>query len=32
MENLIGLVNRIKGDLDVKFSSYAKLGVWFQIS
>ena len=32
MESLIGLVNRIQGDLDVKFSSYAKLGVWFQMS
>ena len=27
MESLIGLVNRIQGDLDVKLSSYAKLDV-----
>ena len=26
------LVNRIQGDLDVKLSSYAKLGVWFRRS
>ena len=26
------LVNRIQGDLDVKLSSYAKLGVWFRMS
>ena len=32
MESLIGLVNRIKGDLDVKLSSYDKLGVWFRMS
>ena len=32
MERLIGLVNRIQGDLDVKLSSYAKLDVWFQMS
>ena len=32
MESLIELVNRIQGDLDVKLSSYAKLGVWFRMS
>ena len=32
MESLIGLVNQIQGDLDVKLSSYAKLGVWFRMS
>ena len=32
MESLIGLVNRIQEDLDVKLSSYAKLGVWFRMS
>ena len=32
MKSLIGLVNWIQGDLDVKLSSYAKLGVWFRMS
>ena len=32
MESLIGPVNRIQGDFDVKLSSYAKLGVWLRMS
>ena len=32
MESLIGLVNQIYGDLDVKLSFDAKLGVWFRMS